>query len=67
MLNQITMISIILKQYEHMWYNYLSEYLLKKEYANNPICPCIFIKKSRTEFEIIVMYVDDLNLVGTSE
>ena len=34
---------------------------------NNPICPCIFIKKSETGFAIIVMYVDDLNLVGTPE
>ena len=33
---------------------------------NNPIGSCIFIKKSQTEFEIIVTYVDDLNLVGTS-
>ena len=32
---------------------------------NNPICPCIFIKKSKTRFVIIVVYVDDLNLVGT--
>ena len=31
---------------------------------NNPICPYIFIKKSETSFAIIVVYVDDLNLVG---
>ena len=35
-----------LKQSECMWYNRPSEYLLKEGYANNPICPCIFIKKS---------------------
>ena len=34
---------------------------------NNPICPCIFIKKSETGFAIIAVYVDDLNLVGTLE
>ena len=34
---------------------------------NNPICPCIFIKKSETEFAIIAVYVDDLNFVGTPE
>ena len=50
-----------------MWYNHLNEYLLKEGYANNPICPCIFIKKSETGFAIIVVYVDDLNLVGTLE
>ena len=32
---------------------------------NNPICSCIFFKKSQTGFKIIVVYVDDLNLVGT--
>ena len=50
-----------------MWYNRLSEYLLKEGYVNNPICPCIFIKKSETRFAIIALYVDDLNLVGTLE
>ena len=50
-----------------MWYNRLSEYLLKEGYANNPICPCIFIKKSETEFAVIIVYVDDLNLIGTPE
>ena len=48
-----------------MLYNHLSEYLQKEGYVNNPICPCIFIKKSEIEFVIIAMYVDDLNLVGT--
>lgn len=56
-----------LKQSGRMWYNRLSEYLLKEGYVNNPICPCIFIKKSETGFAIIAMYVDDLNLVGTPE
>ena len=56
-----------LKQSGRMWYNRLSEYLLKEGYVNNPICPCIFIKKSETRFAIIAVYVDDLNLVGTPE
>ena len=33
----------------------------------NLIWSCIFIKKSQTIFEIIVVYVDDLNLVGILE
>ena len=41
--------------------------MLKEGYINNPICPCIFIKKSEIEFAIIAVYVDDLNLVGTPE
>ena len=40
---------------------------IEKGYANNPICPCIFIKKLETGFEIIAVYVDDLNLIGTPE
>ena len=56
-----------LKRSRSMWYNRLSEYLLKEGYANNPIWQCIFIKKSETGFAIIVMYVDDLNLIGTLE
>ena len=56
-----------LKQSRRMWYNRLSEYLLKEGYANNPICPCIFFKRSKTEFSIIAIYVDDLYLVRTLE
>ena len=48
-----------------MWYNHISEYLLKKWYVNNPICSYIFIKKSETRFAIIAMYVNGLNLVET--
>ena len=56
-----------LKQFGRVWYNRLSEYLLKEGYVNNPICPCVFIKKSETGFAIIAVYVDDLNFVGTPE
>ena len=34
---------------------------------NNHICPCIFIKKLENGFAIIIMYVDNLNFVGTLE
>jgi hypothetical protein len=37
-----------LKQSGRMWYNRLSEYLLKEGFENNPICPCVFIKKSES-------------------
>ena len=56
-----------LKQSGRMWYNRLSEYLLKEVYANNPTCPRVFIKKLETRFVVIVVYVDDLNLVRTVE
>ena len=50
-----------------MWYNRLSEYLLKEGYVNNLICPCVFIKKSNFGLTIIAVYMDDLNLIGTPE
>jgi len=57
----------MLKQFGRMWYNRLNEYLLKKRFENNEICPCIFIKKTTFGFSIIAIYVDDLNLVGALE
>nr|KYP55492.1 Retrovirus-related Pol polyprotein from transposon TNT 1-94 [Cajanus cajan] len=56
-----------LKQSGRMWYNRLSEYLLQEGYKNDPICPCIFIKRSQNGFAIIVVYVDDINIIGTLE
>ena len=49
-----------------MWYNRLSEYLLQKRYKNDPLCPCVFIKRCGSEFVIIAVYVDDLNIIGTT-
>jgi hypothetical protein len=56
-----------LKQSGRMWYNRLSEYLLREGYKNDSICPCIFIKGSGSEFAIIAVYVDDINIIGTPE
>ena len=50
-----------------MLYNRLSEYLSKRGYENNPICPCFFIKKILKGFARIAVYVDDLNLTRTLE
>ena len=56
-----------LKQSSRMWYNRLSEYLMKKGFMNNEDCPCVFIRKSNKGFYIISVYVDDLNIIGTTE
>ncbi|CAM8937855.1 unnamed protein product [Rhodiola kirilowii] len=56
-----------LKQSGRMWYNRLSEYLLQKGYVNDPLCPCVFIKKTTFGCVIIDVYVDDLNIIGTNE
>jgi hypothetical protein len=53
-----------LKQLGRMWYNRLSEYLLRKGYTNSDDCPCVFIKRSQTGFCIISVYVDNLNIIG---
>nr|KYP40238.1 Retrovirus-related Pol polyprotein from transposon TNT 1-94 [Cajanus cajan] len=52
-----------LKQSGRMWYNRLSEYLLQEGYKNDPMC--IFIKKYENGFAIIVVYIDDINIIGT--
>ena len=57
----------ILKQFGRMWYNRLTQYLLKEGYVNNSICPCVFIKKTENGLTIIAVYVDDLNLIGIPE
>ncbi|KAG7529154.1 Reverse transcriptase RNA-dependent DNA polymerase [Arabidopsis suecica] len=45
----------------------LSDYLVREGYKNDPISPCIFIKKFTNKgFVIIAVYVDDLNILGTS-
>ena len=56
-----------LKQSGRMWYNRLSQYLLKEGYVNNSICPCVFIKITENGLAIIAIYVDDLNLIWTLE
>ena len=56
-----------LKQSGRMWYNRFSEYLLKEGFINNHICSYAFIKKSKSGFAIIAVYVDDLNIIETPE
>lgn len=56
-----------LKQSGRMWYNRLSEYLVKEGYKNDLISSCIFIKKFDQGFVIIAVYVDDLNILGPLE
>lgn len=53
-----------LKQSGWIWYN---RYLLREGYTNNSNCSCIFIKRSGKEFAIIVVYMDDINIIGTPE
>ena len=48
-------------------YNWPNEYLIKEGYVNDSICQCVFIKQSESSIAIVVVYIDDLNLIRTSE
>ena len=50
-----------------MWYNRLSEFLVQKGFIKNDDCPYVFIRKSQQGFYIISLYVDDLNIIETTE
>jgi len=54
-----------LKQSGRMWYNRLNEYLLNEGYKNDPICSYIYMERYDNEFAIIIVYVDDIKIVGT--
>jgi len=55
-----------LKQSGRMWFNRLINFLLQRGYINNDDCPCVFIKKSNDGFCMVSVYVDDLNIIGTT-
>ena len=46
-----------------MWYHHLIEYFLKEGYTNDLIFSCINMKRSKNEFGVIVVYIDDINIV----
>ena len=46
-----------LKQSGPMWYNRLSEYLLKEGFKNNLIFPCVFIKKNQNLDLLLLQYM----------
>jgi hypothetical protein len=48
-------------------YSHLSECLLKARYKNDLICPCVFMKKSESDFVILVVYADHINIIGICE
>jgi len=38
---------------------------LKEGYKNDSFCPCIYMKILENEFAIIIVYVNDINIIGT--
>jgi hypothetical protein len=49
-----------------MWYKRLRDFLIDRGFKNDEVCPCIFIKRTDKELVIVVVYVDDLNIIGTT-
>jgi hypothetical protein len=47
-----------------MWFNWLSNFLVKRGYINHGDCPCVFINRSNNGFFIISIYDEDLNIIG---
>ena len=62
---KLNMLFSWLKLSERVCHNRLIEYLLKEGYKNDHICSCIYMKRSKNEFTIIIVYVDDINIIGT--
>jgi hypothetical protein len=56
-----------LKQSGRMWYNRLKKFLINKGYSNIDNCPYVFIRKFATGFYIILVYVNDLNIIGNTK
>jgi hypothetical protein len=50
-----------------MWYNRLYEYLIKEGYRFNVISSYVYIKKIISDFTIITVNVNDLNIIRFSE
>ena len=55
-----------LKQARRMWYKHLRDFLLFHKFQHDQALPCLFTLKDTSRFVIITIYVDDLNLVGTT-
>jgi len=62
---KLNMLFYWLKQSGRVWHNRFIEYLLKEGYRNDLIYSCIYMKRSKNEFAIIIVYVDDINIVET--
>lgn len=55
-----------LKQSGRMWYKHLRDYLMDNKFLNDQALPCVFTYRTGTDFAIVAVYVDDINIIGTS-
>ena len=56
-----------LKQSGRTWYHHLCHFLISQGFIHNNTLPCIFTYNIESEFVILVVYVDDLNIFGTPD
>ena len=47
------------KQSGRLWYHCLETYLVEIDVRNDPLLPCIFVKRAGDEFAIIAVYLND--------
>lgn len=55
-----------LKQSGKTWYETLTKFLRSRGFQNFRMSPCVFVRRNGNELSIIVVYVDDLNIIGTT-
>ena len=54
-----------LKQAGKMWYHVLRDFLISHGFLYDLTLPCIFILSQSSKYLIIIVYVDDLNMIGS--
>ena len=54
-----------LKQAGRMWYHLLRDFLISHGFSHDPTLPCIFTLTQNSQYLIVAVYVDDLNLIGS--
>ena len=55
-----------LRQGGRMWYHLLRDFLISLGFIHDPALPCIFTLYQNSEYLIVAVYVDDLNLIGST-
>jgi hypothetical protein len=55
-----------LKQAGRTWYHHLRRFLTTQGFTCHSALPCIFVLCKDAEYVILAVYVDDINLVGTT-
>ena len=55
-----------LKHADRMWYKRLRDFLINQGFKNDEVCPCNLNEWTHIELVLMTVYVDDLNIIGTT-